>query len=257
MAKNKITDNLWKRYKRTRAVNLRNLLIEKYLHIARYHASRLAELTPSEVQYDDLYSDGVLGLLDAVERFDPDKNIKFKTYAAHRVRGAIQDGLRNRDHVPRWVRSSHAKFTKQIESIQQKLGYRPHEDELRKRMNISRVELARRYKSFGRIPPILSINTTIGTPISQSDFDNAPAIYHTLKAANQKSHETSRREFTESQWLRGLSHEDKLILVLYYYEGLNQREIGEVIGISESGVSQKHNDLLERFRRLGLGVNNG
>lgn len=251
--KNKNVADLWNRYQQAKDIESRNLLIEKYIAIVDYHARKMAVKLPDTVLYDDIYSDGIMGLINAVERFDPTNGATFKSFASHRIRGAIRDGLRDRDCVPRWVRSNNTKFARQIESIQQKLGCRPHESEIRKRMNISWAEMERRIKSFGRIKPTISIST----PMSQLGSDDAFPISDTLEAANQKPPVTSRREFSESQWLRGLSREDKLILVLYYCEGLNQREIGEVIGISESGVSQKYNALLERFRRRGLGANNG
>lgn len=249
----KFIKNIWQRYQQTRNIDLRNILIEEYLPIVSYHAGNIATGTPSEVQHDDLYSDGVLGLISAVKHFDPDKNIKFETFAAHRVRGQIKDGLRKRDYVPRQVRIRHNQFARQIEAIQQNLGYAPHEDELRKRMRISRAEFAKRSKDHGRIAGKLSISN----PRFESDSNRDTTFSETLADRHcDVPTITSRRDFAKSRIMRGLSRENKLILTLYYCDGMSQKEIGQTIGISESRVSQMHKSLLERLRSSGSKVRN-
>ncbi|MHC4611493.1 MAG: sigma-70 family RNA polymerase sigma factor, partial [Planctomycetota bacterium] len=123
------TNQVWVKYKRTRSRSLRNMLMEKYLPIVKYNAERIAAKLPDEVENDDLISAGVFGLMDAIEAFDLSRGVKFETYCAPRIRGAILDELRSMDWVPRLVRNRAHKLAQATQSLEAELGRAPSEEE--------------------------------------------------------------------------------------------------------------------------------
>lgn len=232
---NKLIKSLWEQYKKTKSIVLRNILVEEHLSFAKYQTNRVFYNTPDEVDYDTLYSDALMGLIKAVEKFDINRGLKFSTYAWYVIHGAMIDGLRERDYVPRTERSNHTKFCKKIEAITQNLGYRPSEEELRKRMQISREKFAAGNMLVGKISLDVEKYSEDGPSIKDELVDNT-------------TKRMSRKEFSAGRWMSGLLREEKLILTLYYYDNMFMKEISETIGISESRVSQIHKNLLEKFR---------
>src|SRR5687768_5091051 len=134
---------LWKQYKKSGAQAVRNQLIENYLPLVRSHAERLKAKLPSVVQVDDLSTAGVLGLMDAIEQFDPDRNVKFETFSAIRIRGAMMDELRGLDWVPRLVRQRAKMLTDATAALRAELGRSPTPEEVAARMNVSMEEFER------------------------------------------------------------------------------------------------------------------
>ena len=130
-------DAAWRDYKRAGEEKVRNRLIEHYLHLVRYNAERIGAKLPDEVDVDDLMSSGIFGLVDAIDAFDLERGVKFETYCAPRIRGAILDELRSMDWVPRLVRSRAHKLNEAVHSLETCLGRKPTEKELAKKMRLS------------------------------------------------------------------------------------------------------------------------
>jgi len=246
----KFRNNIWSRYKHRPTAELKQLITDEYLHLVDYWANRMAAATPGAVEADDLYQDGVIGLMGAIESYEPEKGIKFETYGGYRIRGSMIDGLRNRDWVPRLTRQKNKQLIEEIETIQGKLGYEPDEEEIRKRLKISRSQMDKRLRE-GRLRKKKSLQDTIfdadtGRPLERGsvlEYQRGPRPGGRLEGTDEMERLT-----------KGLKLEEKLILVLYYREGLTMIEIGRAIGVTESRISQMHTLLLKRLR-AGLKTN--
>jgi len=246
MGENKFINNLWLYYRSNRNINTRNALVKYYLHIVAVRAGAMAKKLYPVVQYDDLYSDGVLGLIQAVESFNIDKNIRFATYANHRVLGAIKDGLRDRDYVPRQVRQRNKKFIEKVNSIQQRLGRIPHEEEIRTRMQISQAEFIKRNNDHGRIANLVSLDAKIS---SQPDFDREVILADVLEYNDiEREVKLNRLDFISLDIIKNLCIRDRTILILYYCDELTFNEIGAAVGLSESRIWQIHLGIIEQLR---------
>ena len=234
----------WKKYLRTKDEEVRNLLLENYLHIVRYIAERLHTKLPDEVDVDDLISSGTFGLMDALRAFDPDRGVKFETYCAPRIRGAILDELRSMDWVPRLVRSRAHKLGEATRALEAQLGRKPTSKELAKRMRLPMKEfekLRRDAKAVG----LVSLNRRWFETDSHKEVCEIDVI--------QDKHSSDPFRIAERKDLRdlvtrGLSRAERLIVILYYFEEMTMKEIGETLDLSESRVSQMHSAILERLR---------
>ena len=225
---------MWRKYKRTQSLDLRNHLLEKYLPLVRYIAERLLAKLPKSIPLDDLQSAGVLGLMDAVRGFDPERGIKFETYCTTRIRGAILDELRSLDWVPRIVRSK----ANQLERARNTLiEMATHLD-----MGLAECEAMAREASAGTM-------TSLTTQTKDDDGSKSMRKLDLLedkKGVNPEL-ELKKKEVTEFI-TRGLSRKERLIILLYYYEELTMREIGEALDLSESRVCQLHSRIILRLK---------
>src|SRR2546428_5812500 len=145
---------IWVEYKKTKTETLRNVLMENYLHLVRYNAERIHVKLPDEVELDDLMSAGIFGLMDAINAFDLGRGVKFETYCAPRIRGAILDELRSMDWVPRLVRSRAHKLDGAAKQLEVELGRSPTNDEIAKRLKISMAEYAKMAKDASAVWPV-------------------------------------------------------------------------------------------------------
>lgn len=240
----------WQQYKRTHDEALRNRLVEHYLYLVRYIAERLRAKLPDEVDVDDLMSAGIFGLLDAIEAFDLDRGVKFETYCSQRVRGAILDELRSMDWVPRLVRQRAHQLEEAVRSLEAELGRLPTEDEIARRLNLSPSQLEKLLRD-ANATSVVSLSTTLpgdsDTGRETTEVDVVPdqrSIDPTAEAAKQDIKDFIRER---------LSREERLVLVLYYFEQMTMKEIGATLDLSESRVSQMHSAIVQRLRRE-LGV---
>lgn len=246
--KNKFIDNLWIYFQQTYCIKTRNVLVENYLYLVTYHAVAMYKKLPPEVSYDDLYSDGVLGLIQAVEKFDLDKNIQFSTFASHRVLGMIRDGLRNRDYVPRLVRQKYKKFNEEINSIQQKLGYKPTGGEIRDCLNINRNDFADKQKDHGQIMNKISLDNCYSS--NKSDFARESLLSEAIVDIDKEMiNRLNYIDFSNLSIFQDLSRQSRLILILYYRDGFTMKEIAKVIGLHETRISQIHSETLALLKR--------
>ncbi len=238
------TQRIWSEYKRTRTCRLRNALMERYLPIVKYNADRIAAKLPDEVENDDLMSAGVFGLMDAIDAFDLGRGVKFETYCAARIRGAILDELRAMDWVPRLVRNRAHKLEQATRGLEAELGRAPTEGELAKRMNLPREEFDKLIRDATAVSLV-----SLSRKCYESDSSRAVREIDVLedKRGRNPVSEVQKQDL-KNMITRGLNRAERLILILYYYEQMTMKEIGATLDLSESRVSQMHSSILNRLK---------
>ena len=252
MARADDTQTLWHKYRRTGDAAIRDRLILTYAPLVKYVAGRLGSGLPAHVDEGDLVSYGLLGLIGAIERYEPDRDVKFETYAIARIKGAIIDELRAMDWVPRSVRARARDIERAIAELEAKLGRAPTDDEISKKLGLTQEELDGSLTEIARssiaaLDELWTVSGSGGDQIALIDTiedADAPDPQSTLS-------QTELREAIADAIAR-LPEREKLVVTLYYYEELTLREIGEVLGVTESRVSQLHTKAILRLKaRLG------
>jgi len=245
------TASLWRTYRATSDVEtkrvLRDRLILTYAPLVKFVASRLGASLPSHVDEQDLASYGLLGLIGAIERFDPEREIKFETYAIARIKGAIIDELRSLDWVPRSVRTRAREIERAIAELERSLHRAPTDDEIAKKVGITTGELEDSLSEISRSS--MAALDELWTPQGGGD---QIALIDTIEDEHGPDPEfnleqTEMREALGESIAR-LPEREKLVITLYYYEELTLREIGEVLGVTESRVSQLHTKAVLRLK---------
>src|SRR5262245_635194 len=242
------TQALWHEFKRTNERALRDRLILTYAPLVKYVAGRLGSGLPAHVEEGDLVSYGLLGLIGAIERFDPDRDIKFETYAIARIKGSIIDELRSMDWVPRSVRARAREIERTIGQLEAKLGRAPTDEEISRTLGISEeefqdslLEISR--TSIAALDELWTSSAHGGDPVSRIDTSPDPDAAEPQAAM---AHTELREALGEA--IARLPEREKLVVTLYYYEELTLREIGEVLGVTESRVSQLHTKAILRLK---------
>lgn len=238
------TQQIWAQYKRSPNGELRNELLELYLPLVRYAAERIWVKLPDEVDLDDLIQAGIFGLIDAIDGFDLDRGIKFETYCAPRIRGAILDELRNNDWVPRLVRSRAHKLEQAVKTLEAELGRAPTDDELAGHLQLSKGEFDRLRRDANAVTQV-SLSRKHYETESSKDVREIDVLED--KKGKCPVIDMQKRDVKELV-TRGLSRAERLIVLLYYYEEMTMKEIGATLDLSESRVSQMHSGILERLR---------
>ena len=239
----KSEDELWIEYRKTHSSQIRDAFIRQYMPLVKYVAGKVSVGLPGSVEFDDLVGYGQFGLLDAIEKFDPAKNVKFKTYAVTRIRGAIFDELRQLDWVPRSVRQKSKEIEDAIVKAEAKLGRSASDEEIAAEMGVSVAEFQQSILKVSGTS-VLSLNdvwysgedsdrVSIGDSIESPSSLNPDVIVE---------REEIRRVIIEA--INELPEKEKMVLVLYYHEDLTFKEIGKVLEVSESRISQLHQDLM-------------
>jgi RNA polymerase sigma factor for flagellar operon FliA len=229
------TKVLWQEFKRTGDRALRDRLILTYAPLVKYVAGRLGSGLPAHVEEGDLVSYGLLGLIGAIERFDPTRDIKFETYAIARIKGSIIDELRSMDWVPRSVRA-------RARDIAEKLGITEPE------FQGALLEISR--SSIAALDELWASPGSSGDAVALIDTIEDPAA---LEPQSAMAHTELREALGDA--ISRLPEREKLVVTLYYYEELTLREIGEVLGVTESRVSQLHTKAILRLKaRLSSSV---
>ena len=234
----------WKRFYASKDEQARNSLIENFLPIVKYTAERLHSKLPDEVDVDDLVSAGIFGLVDAVNAFDPGRGVKFETYCAPRIRGAILDELRSMDWVPRLVRSRAHKLKEAVQRLEADFGRKPTDRELAKDMKLPMSEF-RKLQRDAHAVGLVSLSRKWFETDSNKDVREIDVLQD--KRSDDPLRAVQRKDIKELV-TRGLSRAERLIIVLYYFEEMTMREIGEALDLSESRVSQMHSAILSRLR---------
>lgn len=228
-------DALWERYKQDGDMEARNRLVVQYSPLVKFVAGRVRSGLPPAVEQADLVSDGVIGLMDAIDKFDPDRGLQFQTYAVSRIRGAIVDGLRASDWVPRSVREKIRDIDAAHAKLEKSLGRAPKDSEVAEELSITVTELRKIYSQTAHTS-VVSFETSVDdeeTPRATSDLPGADDdIPPGFLAA-----------------VRELPERDQIVVALYYWERLTLAEIGQVLGVTESRVSQLHSRAALTLRR--------
>jgi RNA polymerase sigma factor for flagellar operon FliA len=235
---------LWLEFKDQPTEDMRNRLIEHYLPIVKYTADRLYAKLPDEVELDDLISAGIFGLNDAIKSFDLGRGVKFETYCVPRIRGAILDELRSMDWVPRLVRSRAHKLEEALRTLEMELGRRPTDKELSGHMKLPLAEM-RKLQRDAQAVGLVSLNRKWFETDSSKDVREIDMLED--KRGVNPLRNAQRKDIKELI-TRGLNRAERLILVLYYYEEMTMKEIGETLDLSESRVSQMHSAILARLK---------
>jgi RNA polymerase sigma factor FliA len=252
----KTEEELWDDYQKTRDPAIREYFIKQYAPLVKYVAGKVAVGMPSNVEFDDLVGFGVFGLLDAIDKFDPAKNVKFKTYAVTRIRGSIFDELRSIDWVPRSVRQKTREIEDAIVHLESKLGRTASDTEIAGSLGVSDADFQQTlYKISGT--SIMSLNDVWysgddSERISVGDSIESPA---SLNPDVIVEREEIKRVIVEA--INELPEKEKMVLVLYYYEDLTLKEIGQVLNVTESRVSQLHTKANLRLRAKLTNIRKG
>lgn len=234
----------WRKYKRTGCKELRNRLMEHYLYLVRYNAERIGAKLPDEVDVDDLMSAGLFGLLDAIDAFDLNRGVKFETYCAPRIRGAILDELRSMDWVPRLVRHRAHKLAETTRALEAELGRIPNDEEIARRLGLSGQQFEKLQRDAGTVA-LVSLSRKFSGPDGARDVFEIDVVPDE-RGANPVIQ--AQKQDLKDLVTRGLSRAERLIVVLYYYEQMTMKQIGETLDLSESRVSQMHSAILARLR---------
>ena len=234
----------WEEFKAEATEERRNRLMEHYLAIVKYTADRVYSKLPDEVDLDDLISAGIFGLIDAINSFDLLRGVKFETYCVPRIRGAILDELRSMDWVPRLVRSRAHKLEDALRGLEAELGRRPTEQELAKRMKLPMAEF-RKLQRDAQAVGLVSLNRKWFETDSNKDVREIDMLED--KRGENPLRSVQRKDIKELI-TRGLNRAERLIIILYYYEEMTMKEIGETLDLSESRVSQMHSAILARLK---------
>lgn len=237
---------LWKRYHESAEVAIRDELIVQYLFLVKFVVGRVAAGLPAHIKLDDLYSSGVTGLIKAVEKYDPTMNNKFETYAILLVRGAIIDELRQLDWIPRSIHQKANQIAIAQQTLQQQLGRDPTDGELSSHLGISEDELN---ELLDKVRPAVFV--PLNAEFSMQEEDGASMSERIADARAKTSFEVAdRKEFQGilEKAIASLPEQERRVLTLYYYEELMLKEIGKIMGVSESRVSQIHTKALLKLR---------
>jgi RNA polymerase sigma factor for flagellar operon FliA len=250
------TSSLWRDFRDDpKDKRTRDRLILTYAPLVKYVAGRLGSGLPAHVDEGDLVSYGLLGLIGAIERFDPSRDIKFETYAISRIKGAIIDELRSLDWVPRSVRSRAREIERAVAELEKKLMRAPTDEEISAKIGISVDELDTSLTEISRssiaaLDELWTVNSSGGDQVALID-----TIEDTEGPEPQSALAQTEQKEALADAISRLPEREKLVVTLYYYEELTLREIGEVLGVTESRVSQLHTKAILRLKaRLGGAV---
>jgi RNA polymerase sigma factor for flagellar operon FliA len=249
-------EELWHQYKKKKDSKLRDYFVKKYAPLVKYVAGKVAVGMPSNVEFDDLVGYGVFGLFDAIEKFDPAKHVKFKTYAVTRIRGAIFDELRSIDWVPRSVRQKARQVEESVRKLESSLGRPATDKEIAKDMGMSSKDFEKMMMKISGTS-ILSLNEVWysgeeNDKISISDSIESP---QSLNPDTIVEKDEIKRVIIEA--INELPDKEKKVLVLYYYEDLTLKEIGQVLEVTESRISQLHTKAIMRLRAKLTNIKKG
>jgi len=239
---------VWVEYKEKQSPKARERLILNYSPLVKYVAGRLASTLPQTVDTADLISYGMFGLIDAIEKFDLSREIKFETYAMSRIKGAIIDELRAVDWVPRSVRHKAKELERTYIALENKFKRVPTDEEVAEALGISMKDLNETIKQLSHTSVVaLEELWSIG-----SEKDEKVSLLDTIEDTTSKDPyeflESSEVKKILAEAIEKLPYREKTVIALYYYEGLTLREIGDILGVTESRVSQLHTKAVLRLR---------
>ena len=237
-------EKLWEMYQIKQTPELREQIILEYAPLVKVVAGRLSMYLGYNVEYDDLVSYVIFGLIDAIDKFDMDKEVKFETYASLRIRGAILDQIRKMDWIPRTVRQKQKKIDEAIKRVEMQTGKTALDEEVARELGVSGDELTE-WQSQLKVTNIVSLNEFIeqGTePVMDARHNS-----HFIQPEEQVQETELREKLQEA--MEQLTEKEKKVILLYYYEDLTLKEISRVLEVSESRISQLHTKALSKMQR--------
>ena len=238
------TDKLWSEYQKKPTQEIREQLILAYAQLVKLVAGRLSMYLGHNVEYDDLVSYGIFGLIDAIDKFDMTKNVKFETYASLRIRGAILDQIRKMDWIPRTVRQRQRKIDEAIKQVEIRTGKTATDEEIALELGVSEDELVN-WQSQLKVTNVVSL----------SEFEEQgqePTMETTNKNRFLQPEEVIEEQELKQKLIESLellTEKERRVIELYYYEDLTLKEISFVLEVSESRVSQLHTKALLKMRK--------
>lgn len=236
-------ENLWIKYIDTKDKELKKTLIENYISLVKIVAGRMYNFYGSKIEYDDLLGYGVLGLIDSIDKFDITKNIKFETYAQIRIKGAIIDNIRKLDWIPRTLRKKSKDIQNAMSFLENKLGRSPTNEEVAAHLEISLKELEL----------LLSdISTFNVSSLEEVLLTNGDYSFETQQDMGTPEEIYNRKEINRilSIGIDKLNKNERLVISLYYYEELTYKEIGHIMELSESRISQIHSKAILKIKNF-------
>jgi len=243
---NRDLEVLWREYIKTKNVDLRNQLIELHIYLVKHVVNRMWGSYSHLKRKEDLISCGVIGLIDAIDRFDLSRGVKFETYAYFRIRGEIIDQLRKEDWIPKNVRNQVKVIESALVHLENKFGRTPTEEEIAKHTDLS-LENVRKYLGQYHSLTMISLDEQLQeSSLGSLLADNKSISPEEFACQNELKNELAKV-------INSLAENEKVVVSLYYFEEMNLKEIGAVLGVSESRVSQIHTKALMRIKnKLGM-----
>lgn len=237
-------EKLWEMYQENRTPELREQIILEYSPLVKVVAGRLSMYLGYNVEYEDLVSYGIFGLIDAIDKFDTDKEVKFETYASLRIRGAILDQIRKMDWIPRTVRQKQKKIDEAVKKIEMETGKTALEQDIAKELGVSGEELSE-WQSQLKITNVVSLNEFMeqGSEPVMDARNNSHFIQ-----PEERVQETELKEKLDEA-IQQLTEKERRVILLYYYEDLTLKEISKILAVSESRVSQLHTKALAKMQK--------
>ncbi len=234
---------LWETYRKSPTPEMREQIILEYAPLVKVVAGRLSMYLGYNVEYEDLVSYGIFGLIDAIDKFDMQKDVKFETYASLRIRGAILDQIRKMDWIPRTVRQKQKKIDEAIRNIEMRTGKNATDEEIAGELGLDKEELTE-WQSRLKITNVVSLNEFLEQ--GQEPVMDARSNSHFSQPEDVVSERELKQVLEEA--LEVLTEKEKKVILLYYYEDLTLKEISKVLEVSESRVSQLHTKALLKMR---------
>ena len=238
-------EKLWDKYKVSPTPELREQLILEYAPLVKIVAGRLCMYLGNTVEYEDLCSYGIFGLIDAIDKYDLAKDVKFETYASLRIRGSILDQIRKMDWIPRTIRQRQRMIDDAIKTIEARTGHSATEDDIASELNISSDEYLK-WQSQLNVTNVVSLNEFVesGTePVMEAEHNS-----HFIQPEDNISKQELSEKLKEA--LDKLTEKEKQVILLYYYEDMTLKEISAALEVSESRVSQLHTKALQKMRTV-------
>ncbi|MDL2248750.1 FliA/WhiG family RNA polymerase sigma factor [Tyzzerella sp. OttesenSCG-928-J15] len=240
-------EKLWKAYEKSRDSEIKEKLIIEYAPLVKYVAGRLSVHLGHRIEYEDLISYGIFGLIDAIDKFDYGKGVKFETYASLRIRGAIIDNIRKLDWVPRTLRQKNKQLELAYSELEAELGREPTEEEVAEKLDMP-IETARDLIKKSSILTLVSFDDYL----TQNHEEAFVGINNAVVETPESNYDKKELQEMLAEAIDKLSEREKKVIVLYYFEDLTLKEISRIMGVSESRISQIHSKAVLRLQaRLG------
>ena len=239
----KTHQSYWQKYVETRDPAIREALITENAHLIKYVAGRLNIYFGANLEYDDLVSFGVFGLIDAIDKFDPGKGVKFETYASLRIRGAIIDNIRELDWVPRSLRQKGKDLEKALSELEYSLGRPPTDQETADKLGLS-IKEYNKFLGDASVCTLVSLEEVIE---QGGEHDDSPWFENAEDNPAKHAENAELRDLLADEIDR-LTDKEKSVVTFYYYNDLTLREISEIMKVSESRISQLHTKAIAKLR---------